>query len=82
MTRRRREPIRAWSTAAMVQSGRGSRLASCVINEYNGFCPLPANYTPNCINGAQTQGENIADNGGELLFHCNKSESDFYWFVG
>uniref|UniRef100_A0A914XSZ6 Endothelin-converting enzyme 1 n=1 Tax=Plectus sambesii TaxID=2011161 RepID=A0A914XSZ6_9BILA len=40
------------------------RLANCVINEYNGFCPLPGNYTPNCIKGSQTQGENIADNGG------------------
>lgn len=55
-------------------------MANCVINgtsanflivsplftEYNGFCPLdPQKYTPNCVNGAQTQGENIADNGGE-----------------
>lgn len=41
------------------------RMAACVINEYNGFCPLQGtSLQPQCINGAQTQGENIADNGG------------------
>ncbi|CAD6191977.1 unnamed protein product [Caenorhabditis auriculariae] len=40
-------------------------MAQCVINEYNQFCPLNAtNYHPNCVKGSQTQGENIADNGG------------------
>jgi predicted metalloendopeptidase len=47
-------------------------MAECVIDEYNGFCPLSGvinpmtnqTYNPSCINGSQTQGENIADNGG------------------
>lgn len=40
-------------------------MSQCVINEYSGFCPLNAtNYSPNCVKGPQTQGENIADNGG------------------
>jgi membrane metallo-endopeptidase-like protein 1 len=54
--------LAAWLDAA---SANGfDRMARCVINEYNGFCPLPATYTPHCVNGEQTQGENIADNGG------------------
>ena len=45
------------------------RMADCVIREYSGFCPLNASqYTPNCVNGALTQGENIADNGGLIIF--------------
>ncbi|KJH52725.1 peptidase family M13 [Dictyocaulus viviparus] len=42
------------------------KMAKCVVNEYNGFCPLnrTAYGTAACIDGAQTQGENIADNGG------------------
>ncbi|KHJ82717.1 peptidase family M13, partial [Oesophagostomum dentatum] len=40
-------------------------MAQCVIDEYTAFCPLdPNRYSPNCVNGVQTQGENIADNGG------------------
>ncbi|KAH7714694.1 zinc metallopeptidase 2 MEP2 [Aphelenchoides avenae] len=41
------------------------KMASCVVKEYGSFCPLDATkYTPNCLNGQNTQGENIADNGG------------------
>ncbi|CAJ0601297.1 unnamed protein product [Cylicocyclus nassatus] len=43
-----------------------NNMANCVVNEYNGFCPLNKTVygSASCINGAQTQGENIADNGG------------------
>ncbi|KAH7696423.1 zinc metallopeptidase 2 MEP2 [Aphelenchoides avenae] len=41
------------------------KMADCVVKEYGSFCPLDAaKYTPNCLNGQNTQGENIADNGG------------------
>ncbi|GMS99023.1 hypothetical protein PENTCL1PPCAC_21198, partial [Pristionchus entomophagus] len=39
-----------------------NQMAQCVVNEYSQFCPL-GNGMP-CIDGEQTQGENIADNGG------------------
>ena len=39
-------------------------MAQCVIDEYNGFKPLDDSFTPNHLNGVNTQGENIADNGG------------------
>jgi len=35
------------------------RMARCVIDQYSGFC-----YPNYCLNGANKQGENIADNGG------------------
>ncbi|TMS39545.1 hypothetical protein L596_006051 [Steinernema carpocapsae] len=43
-----------------------NNMAQCVINQYSHFCPLNATAYPgaNCLNGANTQGENIADNGG------------------
>ncbi|KAK6028279.1 peptidase family M13, partial [Ostertagia ostertagi] len=42
------------------------KMADCVVQEYNNFCPLnKTEYgTAACLDGAQTQGENIADNGG------------------
>ncbi|VDK17652.1 unnamed protein product, partial [Anisakis simplex] len=40
------------------------RMAQCVISEYGHFCPLPNSYKPRCLDGSNTQGENIADNGG------------------
>ncbi|VDK17426.1 unnamed protein product [Anisakis simplex] len=38
-------------------------MAQCVVDEYNGFCPFPSG-RPKCLDGSNTQGENIADNGG------------------
>ncbi|KAK5979500.1 neprilysin [Trichostrongylus colubriformis] len=42
------------------------KMADCVVQEYNNFCPLNKTVygTAACVDGAQTQGENIADNGG------------------
>jgi len=41
------------------------QMAQCVIDEYSGFKVLdPAKYNPYTLNGENTQGENIADNGG------------------
>ena len=41
-------------------------MAGCVVDEYSNFCPLDkaAYGSGACLDGAQTQGENIADNGG------------------
>ncbi|GMR63278.1 hypothetical protein PMAYCL1PPCAC_33473, partial [Pristionchus mayeri] len=39
-----------------------TKMAQCVVDEYSHFCPLGAGQP--CVDGAQTQGENIADNGG------------------
>ncbi|EYC29508.1 hypothetical protein Y032_0006g3009 [Ancylostoma ceylanicum] len=43
-----------------------TKMANCVVQEYNNFCPLDKSQygSASCIDGAQTQGENIADNGG------------------
>jgi membrane metallo-endopeptidase-like protein 1 len=52
-----------WLDASSAQGFK--QMASCVIDEYGKFCPLNATqYSPNCLNGENTQGENIADNGG------------------
>ncbi|KAK0399421.1 hypothetical protein QR680_003038 [Steinernema hermaphroditum] len=41
------------------------KMAQCVVDQYSNFCPLAGtNYHPQCLIGKQTQGENIADNGG------------------
>ncbi|KAJ1362431.1 hypothetical protein KIN20_021969 [Parelaphostrongylus tenuis] len=42
------------------------KMANCVVNEYDGFCPLnKTTYGKTaCLDGSHTQGENIADNGG------------------
>ncbi|CAD5213279.1 unnamed protein product [Bursaphelenchus xylophilus] len=40
-------------------------MAQCIVDQYGSFQPLdPAKYTPSRLNGENTQGENIADNGG------------------
>uniref|UniRef100_A0A8R1UW65 Peptidase n=1 Tax=Pristionchus pacificus TaxID=54126 RepID=A0A8R1UW65_PRIPA len=39
-----------------------TKMAKCVVDEYSNFCPLNAPLP--CVDGDQTQGENIADNGG------------------
>ncbi|GMS95257.1 hypothetical protein PENTCL1PPCAC_17432, partial [Pristionchus entomophagus] len=39
-----------------------TKMAQCVVDEYSKFCPLDDGQP--CVDGAQTQGENIADNGG------------------
>lgn len=42
-------------------------MAQCIIDEYNGFCPITEGNRPLCLNGINTQGENIADNGGARM---------------
>lgn len=55
--------LQQWMTDAS-QTAFNS-MAKCVVDEYSGFCPLDSSqYQPACVNGDQTQGENIADNGG------------------
>uniref|UniRef100_A0A915EQK0 Uncharacterized protein n=1 Tax=Ditylenchus dipsaci TaxID=166011 RepID=A0A915EQK0_9BILA len=55
--------LNTWLDASSRQAF--DQMANCIVQEYNGFCPLdPDEYQPNCLNGFNTQGENIADNGG------------------
>lgn len=49
-----------------------AEMAECVVNEYNGFCPLGGDNP--CIDGAQTEGENIADNGGTRVLGSRKRD--------
>ncbi|CAD5214481.1 unnamed protein product [Bursaphelenchus xylophilus] len=40
-------------------------MAQCIVDQYGSFQPLdPSKYSPSKLNGENTQGENIADNGG------------------
>ncbi|GMR61677.1 hypothetical protein PMAYCL1PPCAC_31872 [Pristionchus mayeri] len=50
--------LKEWMTADSQKSF--NEMAQCVIDEYSSFCPFPSV----CLNGVNTQGENIADNGG------------------
>jgi predicted metalloendopeptidase len=49
--------LNTWMTEKS-QSGF-QKMAQCVVDQYSGFC-----YPKACISGVDTQGENIADNGG------------------
>ncbi|GMT36976.1 hypothetical protein PFISCL1PPCAC_28273 [Pristionchus fissidentatus] len=50
--------LNAWMSEISQKSFNS--MAQCVIDEYSSFCPFPGV----CVNGENTQGENIADNGG------------------
>ncbi|KAI6220479.1 Phosphate-regulating neutral endopeptidase [Aphelenchoides besseyi] len=50
-------------------------MASCVVNQYNQFSPTPGFN----VDGTQTQGENIADNGGiRAAYNAYQAHKDFY----
>ncbi|GMS99785.1 hypothetical protein PENTCL1PPCAC_21960, partial [Pristionchus entomophagus] len=52
--------LNSWTDANSSKSF--SRMAQCVVNEYDKFCPLGTGMP--CVDGRQTQRENVADNGG------------------
>lgn len=53
-------------------------ITSCLINQYNGICPLPDGaYSPNCLDGTQSLNENIADNAGNNRFQILNTRSLF-----
>lgn len=46
-------------------------MAQCVVSQYSQqCCPLKTGNV-HCANGATTQGENIADLGGQLMQYCS-----------
>uniref|UniRef100_A0A7E4UP45 Peptidase_M13 domain-containing protein n=1 Tax=Panagrellus redivivus TaxID=6233 RepID=A0A7E4UP45_PANRE len=68
--------INSW----MSQAGQASfdSMAQCVINEYNEFNYTDSNGQVYKVNGVQTAGENVADNGG-LQAAYNAFMSDPEW---
>uniref|UniRef100_A0A1I7SFE4 Peptidase_M13_N domain-containing protein n=1 Tax=Bursaphelenchus xylophilus TaxID=6326 RepID=A0A1I7SFE4_BURXY len=61
--------LQNWISNSSFQSFR--KMADCVVDQYSQFC-----YDQNhCVNGTNTQGENIADNGGiQAAFRAFRNE--------
>ncbi|KHJ93362.1 peptidase family M13 [Oesophagostomum dentatum] len=56
--------LNGWMDSSSMTGFR--QMADCVVDQYNHFCPLnKTNFGATvCVDGAMTQGENIADSGG------------------
>jgi len=63
---------RKWWNDAMIKEFE--RRAECYVDQYNGFCPEELNGTI-CVDGKNTLGENIADNGG--MRECYRAYRDW-----